>query len=342
MMWRLCGIAVVFGLGLVLAGLGPLDGTLPIASAHQAAKGKPQPSGQLETVVLYDPAVGELPEGIAVDKVGNLFVTLAPLGQIRKITPDGSETIFATLDPAIFQPAVGAIGLAVDAPGNVYACLMSLNPATHGVWRISRDGYFKERLPGTEQILFPNALAFDKVGNLYVTDLVMGAVWRIPPDGVAEIWVQDPLLEGNGSLGLGLPLGANGIVYRHGEILVANTEGGRIVRIQVLGDGTAGAPEVIVEEPILYPVDGIAMDVHGNIYAVTSTGMLLRISFDGGSIDVLATAADGLDEPASLAFGTGKGNRKNIFFTNFAFLQNGGAGPSVMKISVGVSGLPLP
>ena len=335
-------IAAVFGLSLTLVGLGPLEGSLPEGTANQKAKVKPLPAGQLETVVLYDPAIGELPEGIAVDKTGNLFVTLAPLGQIRKITPDGVETVFATLDPTIVPPAVGAIGLAVDAPGDVYACLMSLNPSTHGVWRISRDGYFQDRLPGTDQILFPNALAFDKVGNLYVTDLVMGAVWRIPPDGMAEVWIQDALLEGNGSLGLGLPLGANGIVYRHGEVLVANTEGARIVRIPVLGDGTAGTVEVILENPILKSTDGIALDVRGNIYAVTSFGMLLRISFDGGSVDVLATAADGLDEPASLAFGTGKGNRKSIFFTNFAFFQDGGAGPSVMKIGVGVPGLPLP
>ena len=324
--WPLIGLcfALLFSLGSDVATAGPL------------------PEGQLETVVLYDPAIGELPEGIAVDKVGNLFVTLAPLGQIRKIAPDGSESVFATLDPFITFPALGAIGLAVDAPGNVYACLMSGNPETHGVWRISRDGYTQNRLPGTEQILFPNALAFDKVGNLYVTDLIMGAVWRIPPHGMAEVWVQDALLLGDGSLGLGLPLGANGIVYRHGEVLVANTEGARIVRIPVLSDGTAGALEVVVEDWILYTIDGIALDVHGDIYAVTSTGMLLRISFDGGSIEVLATAADGLDEPASLAFGTGKGNRKSIYFTNFAFLQNGGAGPSVMKIGVGVPGLPLP
>lgn len=324
--WPLIGLcfALLFSLGSDVATAGPL------------------PEGQLETVVLYDPTIGELPEGIAVDKVGNLFVTLAPLGQIRKIAPDGSESVFATLDPLIIPPAVGAIGLAVDAPGNVYACLMSGNPETHGVWRLSRDGYTQNRLPGTNQILFPNALAFDKVGNLYVTDLIMGAVWRIPPHGMAEVWVQDALLQGDGSLGLGLPLGANGIVYRHGEVLVANTEGARIVRIPVLSDGTAGALEVVVEDGILYPTDGIALDVHGDIYAVTSTGMLLRISFDGGSIEVLATAADGLDEPASLAFGTGKGNRKSIYFTNFAFLQNGGAGPSVMKIGVGVPGLPLP
>ena len=83
--WPLIGLcfALLFSLGSDVATAGPL------------------PEGQLETVVLYDPAIGELPEGIAVDKVGNLFVTLAPLGQIRKIAPDGSESVFATLDPFI-------------------------------------------------------------------------------------------------------------------------------------------------------------------------------------------------------------------------------------------------
>jgi len=64
------------------------------------------------------------------------------------------------------------------------------------------------------------------------------------------------------------------------------------------------------------------------------------------------TAADGLDEPTSLAFGTGRGNRKSVFISNRDVLPGvvfdgedfapGGIGQSVVKVDVGVPGWPLP
>ena len=43
-------------------------------------------------VVDYDLAAGEQPEGVAVDKRGDVYVSLAPLGQVWRIDRDGTET----------------------------------------------------------------------------------------------------------------------------------------------------------------------------------------------------------------------------------------------------------
>jgi sugar lactone lactonase YvrE len=59
-------------------------------------------AGEVEVVVDYDPPY--LPEGIAVDKSGNIFVSMANQSEIRKITPDGAESVLATLP-------VGGFGL---------------------------------------------------------------------------------------------------------------------------------------------------------------------------------------------------------------------------------------
>lgn len=140
--------------------------------------------------------------------------------------------------------------------------------------------------------------------------------------------------------------GANGIAYRHGTLFVSNTEKASIVTIPIAQDGTAGKPTVLVQDPALSGPDGIAFDVHGRVYvAVISQSALKRVDRDG-SIHVIADADDGLDWPSSVAFGTGKGERRSMYAVNFAIGENfgssEGAGPALLKIAVDAPGMPLP
>jgi sugar lactone lactonase YvrE len=93
-------------------------------------------------------------------------------------------------------------------------------------------------------------------------------------------------------------------------------------------------------------MDGIAMDVHGNVYALlVLQHKLVKIEPDDGTITLLLDEEDGLWNPASLAFGTGRGDRKSLFIANYAVLPPeppNSLGPAVLKFGVGVSGLPLP
>jgi len=293
--------------------------------------------GQIEILRAYDASAGEWPEGVALDKTGNLYVGFQPLGQIRKITADGT-------DPVVVQfPDAGTLGLAVDAIGNLYASHASGNPGTGGVYRLNTDGLL-ERFAGTEQMVFPNSLAFDNRGNLYVTDSATGTIWRIPKKGAAAPWLQHELLEGLGLVPGWPPIGANGIVYRQGTLYVANTEKGLILRVSIGVDGSPGEPEILADGPAVYGPDGLALDVFGNIYAaLVFQDKLVRIDPADGNVTELATIDDGLDEPASLAFSTQKGHRQSVFVTNFSVIpDDGGAGPALLQIEIGVPGLPLP
>jgi sugar lactone lactonase YvrE len=301
-------------------------------------------SGPVMWIQTYDPAAGEFPEGIAVDKQGNVFVSMAPLGQIRKISPEDTETLFYQ-----FPAGAALTGLAVDAPGNVYVGVFARGADPGGVWRIDRNGGPASRLPGTEKIFLPNGLAFDNQGNLYVTDTYVlgsappaGAIWRIPPHGDAQLWLQDSeLLGGRGNIPDYPPLGANGIAFRHNRLYVASTEKGVIAQVPVLPDGSAGALSVVAQGSDLIMVDGLAMDVHGAIYAaLIGQDRVVTVNPDTGDITQLVGAADGVDGPASLAFGTGRGNRQDLYFTNYAVLSR--AHPGVLKMDVGVPGMPLP
>ena len=129
----------------------------------------------IATVVSLDPASNEFTEGLAIDRRGNIYVGLAFQGRILKIAPDGRRSTFASLP-------IGnglLVGLAVDPAGNIYAAVDSFDPATHGIWRVS-SARAPVRVAALDPTGFPNGLAFDQQGNLFVTDSSLGTIWRIP------------------------------------------------------------------------------------------------------------------------------------------------------------------
>jgi len=307
--------------------------------------------GLVEVVKAFEYSPSHLPEGVTIDKTGNIYVSLGPpffvgggYGAIWKISPDGTETTLVE-----YPNGPAPAGLAVDAPGNVYYALPNPGQSDVGVYRLTGDGG-AERLPGTENMLVPNGLAFDKQGDLYASDSIQGAIWRIPLGGSAdaEIWSNHELLAGCGDS----PMGANGVAYWKGNFYVANTTKGLLVRIPILTDGSAGEPVIAAgvddcSPDELFGMDGIALDVKGNVYALlVLQDKLVKIDPTDGSYTVLLTGEDdGLFNPASIAFGTGKGDRQSVFITNYAVLEpgpEGNLGPAVLKFDVGEPGLPLP
>jgi sugar lactone lactonase YvrE len=299
---------------------------IPAAPAH---------AGQIETLVSFDRNAGEAPEGIAIDKRGDIFVSLiSPVSEIRKISPDGEQTTLASLGLSGFGP----LGLAVDARGNLYVAAASFNPATQGVYRITPDGT-ATRLPGTGAIGFPNGLAFDQRGNLYVADST-GTVWRIPRGGSAEVWSDDPLLVGNGAAGAGVPIGANGITYRTNEIVVGNTDLGRLISIPILPDGSAGEASILLDDPAIFAIDGLTVDAHGTIYACV-IGQSTVVRIDGDHVETLADAGDGITSASSIVFGQGSRDHRSLFGVNFGIFS-AQPNPSVWRLPVGVPGAPQP
>lgn len=299
--------------------------------------------GEGEVVVTFNAALGELPEGVETDRAGNLYVSIAPYAQVRRIAPDGSQTVIAQLDTPFSFPGVGTLGLRMDHGGRLWIANATLTPASNGVWRIGTDGV-ATRIAGTEGMLFANAIAFDGEGNAYVTETVNGAVWRITPTDEVSVWVQDPLLFGTGELpdpAFPLPLGANGIAIRANHAFVANTEQGTIVRIRINEDGSAGSRSVVVSG--LKYLDGLAVDALGYLYAamlnfVPESQQVLRIAPDGTTVTV-AGLDDALDEPTSVAFGKGA-DRNNLYISNFAFFATGvDAGPSIVRVDCGTNGI---
>ena len=304
----------------------------------------PAAAAGVDVVVSFSEPAGQNPEGLAIDNVGNTFVSMSGLGQLWKF-PAGSTTpeVIGSVSGIVPGQDFGLLGLATDAVGNVYGAVQAANPDVNGVWRFDGTTGEATRLPGSEAIQIANGLAFGKRGTLYVTDSLLGAIWRVPPGGEAEIWLQDPLLTGDGSLGLFI--GANGIAYRHGVLYVTNTERLTLLTVPVLGNGSAGDLSLRTTFPVGFNPDGLALDVFGNAYvAINIQNTIMRVAHDG-SQNVVA-AGDPLDFPSSVAFGNTRGNRRNLFAVNFSigelFGIPGGFGPALLRIGLGVPGLPLP
>lgn len=311
-------------------------GTLGVAVLGTGSvTGKPKSDG-IETLFAYDPPT-ELPENVAIDPRGNKYVSFPSLGEVRKITPDNqTESLLATFTS---EGDFGVLGLEVSPTGVVYACHVTTTGADAdplGVWRIERDGS-KELYATFPATSFPNDILPDG-DRLLVTDTTLGAVWEVR-DGEATLWVKDPLLEGPGNVPGFPPLGANGIGrLKDGSVVVANTEKGTLVRIPTNPDGSAGTPEQYASKPGFF-FDGLAVDTRDNVYVATVGGNeVIRVAPDG-SVETLATAADGLSNPSDVTFGTSRGEQKDLFVTNYSLLEL--SAPSLMKLDVGVPGAPI-
>lgn len=321
----------------------------------------------------FIPMPGISPRGVAVDKAGNVYVSASVIIgadeyiSIWKFTPDGEPSFLAEIG----QGTIG--GLMVSAKGDLYIALAA--GIDRGVYRMDQKGNI-ELLPGSDQIFFANGLAFDNRGTLYITESVsltgppppfgQGGIWRIPRGGTAELCLRDELLTGTGVLGQPVPFGANGIVYYRDDLYVTNTEKETVLRIPVWPDGSLGLPEVwttlqevpespLAEGPLPVCGDGIILDVHGNLYvAVLTRSAVVRIDARNLSQETVAAfripvdspLSAPLDFPASLFFGTGKGERQSLFVTNvglgalFVPLLPW-AGSGLVKIDADVPGLPF-
>jgi len=271
-------------------------------------------ANSLTTVVDFDPSAGELPEGLAVDRKGNLFVGMAPTGEIKEVRREGEVSTFANLP----NPAPGFMtGMAFDRGGKLYVASASFNADTHGIWRVRKNGtleLFASLNPGG----LPNVLAFDKRQNLFVSDSILGLIWKIDKHGTVSVWKADPLLRGIGGGPFGFTIGANGLSFDEDEenLYVANTEKGLIARIEVRSNGTAGNVYLFVEHPSLVGADGMTFDDEENLYvAVNSQDSIVVVSADG---DVHTLAQGGLlQNPAEVRFGA-KDSEDTLYITNFA------------------------
>ena len=311
MITRIAGISLALAMATVPAALG---------------------AGHAQTVVAFDPAAGELSEGVAVGADGTIYASLSPLGQVARIDAEAGTFEVVGTAPGIEAGDFGLIGITEGPDGAIYGGVFSANPDAVGVWRIDVSTGDVERIAGSEVISLPNDVAFGADGTMYISDTIGGSVWRVPEGGSAELWFGDPLLQGNGDFGFPFPIGANGIHVSGDTVYVGVSETLQVVTIPINADGSAGVAETLATYQAV--VDGVAVAADVTVYTTHPGANAIARLAPGGEIEIIAEVGDGLDAPASVALYSDADGNTTIYASNHSIAQGGplGAGPGIVAI----------
>lgn len=226
-----------------------------------------------------------VPEGLCVDSQSNLYATVSFTGELVKLNADGTYHHVAYVPSEEDSGKGQLIGIEADNQDYIYAAYKEhsrfdnlLDPfhpgcrdvtiVKSGVYRV--DPQTGEVVPILTRgdgwpVCFPDDVDIDDSGNIYVSDLTYAGIWKISPDGEAKLWSSDPLLNWSDPI---LPLGINVLVLdrlQENVYAATTTIEGRIVRIPIKEDGSAG--EAVLHSRGHTFFDGIEIDDEGYIYA---------------------------------------------------------------------------
>lgn len=294
-----------------------------------------------ELIASYDAAALEVPESVATDYAGNLYISLALTGEISRIDPAGNTEILASLPIATplepcYDFVAGQTALTYT-PFGLYVNVNSCDAEDRGIWWVSPYSGATAKVASLPTETFANGIAH-RFGYLYVSDSFDGRIFRVPVwGGAPEVWVEDPLLDPVPNPVS--PIAGNGVQFYGDELYVSNSSTGQIIAFPLDVSQAAGAPRV--HATLADPCDDFAFDLFGTLYCGTNPVNTIVAVHPDGESEVVLSGDEFLDGPSSVAFGRFYDNR-SLYITNasFPFYPNNGS-PSVVRIELDVPGYPF-
>ena len=242
-----------------------------------------------------------LPSGVALDSIGNLYVADSDNHRIRRIDASGTITTFAGRgEPASNLDGILAInsrlnlprGVAVDGSGNLYIA----DTGNDRIRRVNPSGTINSIAgngdPGTNEdgrpavaarLNFPGGVAVDSAGNVFV-------------DGTSSSWIRRIDATGTITTLAGPSVGARPLAVDGADNLFV-TLNHQIQRIDTTGTITTiagtgergfsgdGGPAVAAQ---LYQPGGMAVDGAGNLYIADTYNNRIRQVDTTGTITTIA------------------------------------------------------
>ena len=258
------------------------------------------------------------PTGVALGAGGEVYVADLGNNAIRVIRPCCSATVSMVIGSgaAGFANGKGAAasfnmpgGVAVDA-GVVYV----VDRGNNAIRKITRDGVvttlagngtagFANGKGVTAMFFYPQCVAVDASGVVYVTDSGNGAIRKITSDGVVTTLAGAPTFGGPA----GVAVNAGGVVYvadADSSVISKITRDGVVTTLA--GNGTAGFANGRGAAASFNLPQGVAVDASGVVYVADQLNNAIRKITRAGVVTTLAGAQQG--------FGDGNGAAASFRF----------------------------
>ena len=295
------------------------------------------------------------PQGLALDAAGNLYISDTGNSRVREVSGGTITTVAggAATSAQLYSP----VGLAFDAAGNLYIADTDNNVvrklAKGALSTVAGDGQQGYSDGGgvatAAQLSYPQGVAVDAAGNLYITDTLNYAIRMVTPAGTISTIAGTGVSGYSGDGGLassaqlsypaGIAVGSGGEVYF--------ADAGAAVR-KIFPDGTIGT--IAGNGVIGYSGDGgpatgasldgsagIALDARGDVYVADSANNAVRLLYmQFSAITSAASNLTGSIAPGEVVVLYGSGLGPDTLATYQ--MQNGGVPLSVGGTSVYFNG----
>lgn len=287
-----------------------LQGNILIADSGNHRIRKIDAQATITTIAGSDHASGDggpalnarlfQPSGVAIDAGGSVYISDTSNNRVRRVTPDGTiSTVVSSLN--------GPAGLAFNSSGvlyiadtNAHVIRKLLNGSVTTVAGV--DGQFgndgDEGMATDAHLETPNAVAFDRAGNMYIADSGNNRVRMVSRDGRIHQFAGDAQLGLPGSGGDNGPATAAQFSYPralaidpNGNVYIADLFNDRVRMVSaashtvttVAGTGVrggAGEGGPATQAQLALP-SGLAFDNLGNLYIADALSNRIRLLVNG-------------------------------------------------------------
>ena len=318
------------------------------------------------------------PQGVAVDSSGNVYIADSGNSRVRKVTAAGTIGAYAGTGAAGFGGDDGAAasaqlnsptGVAVDSAGNLYIAdfensVIRKVTAAGAISTIAgvgpNEGYSGDGGPATKALLnFPESVAVDSAGNVYIADQMNCRVRMVTASGVISTiaGTGSAGYSGDGGPAIGAAMTPVGIAADSAGSVYVSDGGSRVRRffpgggiLAIAGNGAQGytGDGGIATSASLNAPNGLAVDSKGDVFvADTNNNAIRELVFAGsGNLTIAAVTNGATNLTGAISAGEvlvlyGAGLGPSGVATNSPN-ANGVYGASVGGVTVYVDGIPAP